>query len=204
MKFNTNIIVLLIVLATTIGVCNIERNAASQYAQNLTAMADTTNHYRHAYKINKDYIHELKRDNKELKKTLKDYKNVDNITTITTVTKLDTIYIPFSDTLDFIFNTSASVSHKFYSINASVSNEGLRINKISFPNETSIVVGDKKIKGFLGITKGTEYSIGVTHSNPYMKTVNLQHYTVTKKKRWYETTPFLIGTGLITGILIAK
>jgi len=204
MKSNINIIVVFIVMLTSIAMCNIERRESIQNAHNLSSMADTTNHYRHAYKVNKEHINELKINNEALRETIKDYKNVNNITTVVTVTSLDTIYIPFSDTINYIFNTTAVVSSEFYNINAAISNEGLQINKISFPNETSIVVGDKKIRGFLGITKGTEYAIGVTHTNPHMKTVNLQHYTITKKKRWYETTPFLIGAGLISGILIAK
>jgi len=204
MKINTNYIVLFIVLIVAVGVCNIERQNGIQYARNLTAMSDTTNHYKHAYKVGNDVINGLKKDNDKLKEQLKEYKNVNNITTITTVTKIDTIFIPYNDTIPCVFTTNVDINNPFYKINATVSNQGLGINVIKFPNESSIIVGDKKVKGFLGITKGTEYSISVEHSNPYMFTTNLQHYTVTKKKRWYETTPFLIGTGLITGILIAK
>ena len=204
MKVNISLVVMFFIMVTSLAMCNIERRGALESSRNLSSMADTTNHYRHAYKVSNDVINGLEEDNESLKKQLKDYKNVNNITTVTTVTKIDTIFMAYNDTIPCVFTTDVDINNTFYQINATVSNEGLGINLIKFPNETSIVVGDKKIRGFLGITKGTEYAIGVTHTNPYMKTVNLQHYTITKKKRWYETTPFLVGAGLITGILIAK
>ncbi|MBC8437120.1 hypothetical protein H8D85_02230 [bacterium] len=204
MKFNTNNIIFFIVLVVAIGVCNIERQNGKQYSDALTAMQDTSNHYKHAYKVGNELIDNLKEDNETLKKQLKDYKNVTNITTIKTVTKIDTIFIPYSDTIPCVFTTTVDVNDTYYKINATVSNEGLGINLIKFPNESSIIVGDKKIKGFLGITKGTEYSISVEHTNPYMFTTGISHYTITTKKKWYQTTPFLIGAGFIGGVLIAK
>lgn len=204
MKFNTNTMLFFIVLIVSVGMCNIERQNGVQYAHNLAAMQDTASHYRHAYKVNSDMIDNLRKDNEALNEKLKEFRDVTNITTIKTVTKIDTIFIPYSDTIPYEFSTDINIVDRWYGISATVSNKGLGINSIRFPNESSVIIGDKKVRGFLGITKGTEYTIDVVHSNPYMNTTGLSHYTIVKKKKWYETTPFLIGTGLITGVLIAK
>ena len=64
------------------------------------------------------------------------------------------------------------------------------------------MVGDKKVKGWTGLTKGTEYSIDVISSNPYVNTTNFQTYKVVKEKKWYESPWFLVGVGFVGAAVI--
>ena len=47
-------------------------------------------------------------------------------------------------------------------------------------------------------------TIDITHSNKLIKDSGLQHFELVKPKKFWQTTVFKIGIGVIGGILIAK
>ena len=160
-----------------------------------------------AFNITTEQIETLTNKNDELKKQIKEFKDVEAVTIIQTNTVIDTVVFSVPNTsIDSACNfvSQLVIDTTFYSFDFTYTQKDFTINKLSIPNKLSIVVGDKKIKGWTGITKGKEYTIDVSSSNPYVNTVNIQNYKIVDEKKWYETKWFLIGAGFVGGVLIAK
>jgi len=206
MKFKVSILNIALGLAVLFiaNAWSSERKYSKQNTRNLSLMQDSVAIHKKAYLITDRTLKELKNENEQLKEDLKDFKSVTSITTITSVTKIDTIYVPFNDSIDCNFSTSIDIDSTFYKISATISNEGMALTRIEVPNRMSIIVGDKKIKGWMGVTTGKEYSIIVNNTNPYIQTQNTHNYTIVKRDKWYESPYFLVGAGFIGGVLIAK
>lgn len=206
MKFKVSIlnVALILALIFMVDAWSSERKYSKQNTRNLSLMQDSVSIHKKAFLITENTLKELENENEQLKKDIKDFKSITSITTITTVTQIDTIYVPFNDSIDCTFSTSIDIDSTFYKISATVSNEGLALSRIEIPNRMSVVVGDKKVKGWLGITTGKEYSIIVNNTNPYIQTQNTHNYTIVKRDKWYESPYFLVGAGFIGGVLIAK
>jgi hypothetical protein len=80
-----------------------------------------------------------------------------------------------------------NLNDKYYAINGRSTNKGLFIDELSIPNTQSIVVGNRK-QGFLR----TEYRIEVQNSNPYIKTTDIDSYTIKERNK-------RLGLGLYIG-----
>lgn len=158
-----------------------------------------------AYSVTIDQIKTLTNKNDELKKQVKQFKEVETITFIETNTIIDTVMfsVPsvYGDS-SCSFKSQLIIDTTFYSFDFTYSHTDFTINKLSIPNKLSIVVGDKKIKSWIGVTKGKEYSIDVKSSNPYVNTVNIQTYKIVEQKKWYETKAFLIGLGFLGAVIV--
>jgi hypothetical protein len=158
-----------------------------------------------AYGITVDQVKTLTNKNDELKKQIKQFKEVETITVVETNTIIDTVMFSVPNTngdTSCSFTSQLVIDTTFYSFDFTYSHTDFTINKLSIPNKLSIVVGDKKIKGWTGITKGKEYSIDVKSSNPYVNTVNIQTYKIVEQKKWYETKGFLIGLGFVGALIV--
>lgn len=125
-----------------------------------------------------------------------------------TSTKIDSIFIPFNDTiLDSIPNyiicdscisvpKSFTLNNKWFNITGSVVKKGINIHNILIPDEEYLVISDKKY-GFLNLKH--KKVVTILHKNPNI-VVNKQQsleYKETKNK-WI--SPVIAGllTGLIT------
>jgi hypothetical protein len=198
------IIVLVILTLFAYGYYEKVQNVKDKYEQTLKIIEGKDK----AIEINESLLKDLTSKNKELKEQVKEFKDVKSITKTVTKVIIDTVFIePDSTHVDTItgnFYGRFATTTIYYSIDGNYSNKGFRLNSLEIPNEQTIVIGDKKIKGFLGITKGTEFTIDIKNSNPYVNTINVQNYTIKKTKKWYEKPTFLIGVGIVGGVLLAK
>ena len=141
--------------------------------------------------------------NAELKQEVKDMKikNPEVIIRSTTDLRIDTVYVPFTDTLpcdDFVKNIT--VDSSWYDIDMTLTKDNLTINEITIPNEQTIVVGEKKN----GIFKRNEYIVAVKNSNPHIETDTLETYTFKKDRKFFERPEVGIGIGLVTGVILTK
>ena len=123
-------------------------------------------------------------------------KDPEYVTIVDTEYLLDTIFIPTETVIpcDSNFLVSFSDSSEFYNIAGSVQNDGVNINKISFPNRTTVTLGRKKVRLFKH-----ESIVAVTQSNPYMNTEAISTYTFPEEKKWYQRTWIKITAGAILG-----
>jgi hypothetical protein len=203
MKKGKNILILL--MLATIGIFAYTNvSLSSKYKRASQDLSESNK----AFEINVEQLDKLQEENEGLKKTLKEYKDVESVTKVITNTIIDTVFyqydnrIAVSDSGTFVGNVS--IDSLFYSFDCTFSESSFTLNRLEIPNESNIVIGDKKIRGLFGIPKGREYAIDIVNTNPYVQTVNIQTYKIVEEKKWYQTKGFAIGIGFFGGFMMAK
>jgi len=102
------------------------------------------------------------------------------------------------DSVPCVFEKIGRVSTSEFSLNYKSNQKGIDITDLSIENNVTIITGTKR-KWFLG--KETQ-TIDITNSNKLVKQSEIQHVEIQKKKRFYETTLFKVGIGVLAGSLI--
>jgi hypothetical protein len=123
------------------------------------------------------------------------------ITKIVEVVRIDTVNIVYHDTITMPFERKGSIVSKDYSLDYKSTHKGISIANLAIKPDTVEIVTGMKRKWFLGRQTQT---IDVTHSNPLVKTVGLQHIEIKEKKKFYETTFFKVGAGILLGATITR
>lgn len=181
-----------------------EKGVSARRANMLALQQDSINIQKKAFVINKDLLKELTKENEELKQATKDFKNVESYTKVNTITKIDTVTVYFDNDIPDFGLLDISIDSSLFSLSAVVSNKAFTLKSLEVPNQAQIIIGDKKIKGWTGITKGTEYQINIINSNPLVSNMDMQTYTIKEEKKWYETRGFAAGVGLVGGLILFK
>lgn len=181
-----------------------EKGVSARRANMLALQQDSINIQKKAFVINKDLLKELTKENEELKQATKDFKNVESYTKVKTITKIDTVTVYFDNDIPDFGLLDISIDSSLFSLSAVVSNKAFTLKSLEVPNQAQIIIGDKKIKGWTGITKGTEYQINIINSNPLVSNMDMQTYTIKEEKKWYETRGFAAGVGLVGGLILFK
>jgi|TARA_R110000744_G_scaffold287065_1_gene398315 hypothetical protein len=144
-----------------------------------------------------------------LLKVKKDLKKVKNQIKYITKIEIDSFFIPFdsqnnTDIDSVKLKKTFSLVDEFYNINGYVNKDGVLINKISFHNDMTITIANKKN----GIFKKSIPIIQIENSNPYIVNESLKNITIKNNLKWYEkrSNMLLIGfaTGIATGIVLTK
>lgn len=130
----------------------------------------------------------------------KKFYKVKTVTKIITKTKLDTIRLMYRDTVPFEFDRTGSLVTDDYSIDYNSTQKGISIDNLTIPDSLTIVSGVKR-KWFLG--KKTEY-IDVFHSNKFVNNEEVGYYELEKETKWYQTTLFKVGVGVLIGGILIK
>lgn len=189
--------------------CSTHKDMYEQSAE-LSSYEDTVKFYQanngeliasnNAIKIDRDVLFD---NNKELKKEVEilRIKKPEVIIKWRGGVRIDSIPVPFEVRLPCdTFTRIIKIDSTHYDINATLTDKALTFDGISFPNEQTIVIGDKRGKWY----NPKEYTVAVKHSNPYVVTTGMQAYTITDKKKFYEKTWFKVAAGFAGGIIICK
>lgn len=111
---------------------------------------------------------------------------------------------------DCDFDTTFNITDPYYEIKGRVTDEALSLQSIMIPNNTTLVIGDRKTKWW----KRKEYVATVTHSNPYIQTQSIGSYVFKEKQsRWsvgpsigygfyYDPWKGNVGHGITGGVSI--
>lgn len=125
---------------------------------------------------------------------LKKYKNFDAVGQITEVTKIvhDTVRLVDSIPCDFEPLPITKIDSN-YQLYATIEPSLFTLDSMFIPNKIKFTVGTKKV----GLFK-KEKTIEVINTNPLVHTTSLSAYTITEKKKWYQTQWFsaLVGAGV--------
>ena len=136
----------------------------------------------------------LERDLKDLRlkkpKVIVRYKNK---------IQVDSIQVPLQIPCEE-FSKNITVDSAHYKITMSLTDKALLFKSITIPNKQSIIVADKKEKWW----KDSKYSVVVKNSNPYMRSVGLEAYTIEPEKKFYETRWFWITVGITSGLYLGN
>ena len=96
---------------------------------------------------------------------------------------------------------SFGLDTKWYSINGKVKKDGLLIDSMRIPNETSITIGYRK-HGFLNLK--SEPLVEVKNTNPYLKVSKMSNVVIKENKNIFKSKVFWIGVGIFGGIYLQK
>jgi hypothetical protein len=88
---------------------------------------------------------------------------------------------------------------KWFNINGIIRKDGVMIDSIKIPNESSVTIGYKK-SGFLNL--GRTPIVEIKNTNPYIDVTNVSNIVTKKNKGIFNTKGFWIGVGLLGGIFI--
>jgi hypothetical protein len=108
-------------------------------------------------------------------------------------------------TYDSIINNSVivpksfGIDTKWYSINGKVKKDGLLIDSMKIPNETSVTIGYKKY-GFLNLK--SQPLVEVKNTNPYLKVQKMSNVVVKENKSILKSKLFWMGIGIFGGIYL--
>ncbi|MGH2666052.1 DUF6549 family protein [Flavobacterium sp.] len=136
----------------------------------------------------------------ELKAMANEFANVKSTVKIMTITKFDTIRQTFEVPVPFDFERIGSIENEWYNLGYKINQNGLEIEPFQTWTDINVVTGFKK-KWFLG---KKYYTTDVTATNPFIAIPEVKSTEVQIPVKWYETTLFKIGVGVIGGYLIAK
>lgn len=149
---------------------------------------------------NKKQAIEIIGSNESIKELTTKFSKVKSITKYIEKLKIDTVKVVYKDTVPFTFEKQGNIANSDYSLNYKSNQKGISITDLVIENDITIVTGLKR-KWFLG--KETQ-TIDITNSNKLIKIGELKQVDVTPKKRFYETTLFKVGIGILAGTLITR
>lgn len=165
--------VIIILFFLLLNTCEKNKQQGKINDSNVTYVNDSIKYYKDsltAYKSVANDLRILQDSTKQLKELIKNFKTVETAGNIITKVEIDTVYIPYSDTL---LNFRSKTKH--YTIAGQALPKKVRIDNIEVPNITSFAMGEVK-KSFLK----KEYRIEVRNSNPYIKTIGIDSYQHTE------------------------
>jgi len=143
---------------------------------------------------------ELIGKDKELKEIVSKFSKVKTIIKYKEPIKIDSVKVPYKDSVPCIFEKTGRVFNKEYSFSYKSNQNGFEIKDLNIPNDVIIVSGIKK-KWFWG--KETIVT-DVTNSNKRIVSINLQHIEIVPNKKFYETTICKIGVGYLLALFTIK
>lgn len=137
---------------------------------------------------------------KKVKELTDKFSNIKSVTKYVTNTKFDTIKLVYQDSVPCNFEKVGSDLKQWYHIAYKSNQKGVEITELSIPDSVIVATGEKR-KWFWG--KRTSVT-DITHANPFVETESIQHIEVVQPTKWYDSTIFKIGVGIIGGILLMK
>jgi hypothetical protein len=149
---------------------------------------------------NKQLKEEVIEKDAVVKEMASKFSKVKTVIKIVTETKIDTILLPYKDSIPYVFNKKGRLENKDYIIAYNSNQKGISIDFLSVPDTTTIVTGIKR-KWFFG--KKTE-TIDITHSNKLINNGKVDHFEVVQNKNFFQTTFFKVGAGIIFGAIIIR
>lgn len=137
---------------------------------------------------------------------LKNNKRIQTKVVFRTETKIDTIYVPFNKNSDRD-NLLGSLDYfnykekdNWYNFSGSASDKGISIYEMTFKNEYSLLLSDKK----MGLFKPSVPVVTLTNKNPYTKTIDMRNVQITYQKPFYKKEWFWFLAGFTTSQVLIK
>lgn len=144
---------------------------------------------------------ELIGNTETIKQLTDEFSKVKSITKYVEKIKIDTVQIVYKDSVPYEFEKSGKIVNEDYSLNYKSNQKGIDITDLSLENNNVTIVTGIKKKWFWG---NETITTDITNSNKLIKIGELQHVEIQPKKKFYETTVFKIGIGVLAGTLITR
>lgn len=207
LKRNWTWIVLIIILISISNNYRIERNTAYLNADKLL---DTVRYYKLkngsvvASKVVLEYNDIqmkalVKSSNKTVQQIAKKFNKIETIVQSITETEIDSITVNYTEPVLVDFNREGIVIDTLYSFNYNSSSKGFKISNFKLTNDTITYVKGIKRSWLLGKKTST---LDINHSNPLIKDIKINVAELKEDKKWYQTTLFKVGIGVIGGVIL--
>ena len=186
-----------------------QNNEIQRQKDNVKALQDSTTYFKNkqgeivatklVLQLTKKELKEVKKSNSNLAIALKNFKRPITIIETNQEVRIDTVLVPYRDTIPFIFNRFEKKVDKYYSLNITSNQRGNTISNLTLtPNKQTIIVGDKRNNIF----KDAELRVDITNSNKYFNQKNIKPIVIVYKKSWFEKPVMTIPIGIVLGLLI--
>ena len=141
-------------------------------------------------------------------------KKVQSQVKVITRTQVDSILIPFIDSVDkhilvvdsinyLPIPKSFSLTDKWYSFDGVINKQGILMDSISFVNDIRITLGYKKQPFIKDLFSKPIPIVDVLNQNPYTEVTGLQNVVIEERKKFYHKKGFWAGVGFVGGIFVA-
>lgn len=206
-------IVIAILIGVIVHLFTSRSDISKRAADNLNALQDSVKYHKNKFneevssklalqlteKELKKSVNNGTEENKKLKEAIKNYKTVIATIQSTQIVRIDTIKVPFKDTIKYVFSKNFEIRDKWYQFDQNITNKGFSISNFKLtPNKQTIVVGWKKQGWF----KNPKATVELTNSSPLFKQVDMKPIIVVYEKKWHEKWFITIPGGLLFGALI--
>ena len=186
-----------------------QNNEIQRQKDNVKALQDSTTYFKNkqgeivatklVLQLTEKELKEVKKSNSNLAIALKNFKRPITIIETKQEVRIDTVLVPYKDTIPFIFNRFEKKVDKYYSLNITSNQRGNTVSDLTLtPNKQTIIVGDKRSSIF----KDTELRVDITNSNKYFNQKNIKPIVIVYKKVWFEKPLVTIPIGIVLGLLI--
>ena len=197
---------LVVALLFAVQKCN---DAHDINVANMDALTDTVTHYKNKLGTTTASIKTMQLDNKQVKDLLTkkdaelaalayEFSKVQSVVKYSTITKIDTIQIPYTDTVPCVFERTGAIKKQWYSFGYKSNQKGVEIDTLSFPNTATVITGTKR-KWFLGKETVTT---DITNSNPYITVTTITAAEVVFPAPWYKKWYVWLAAGIAGGFLL--
>jgi hypothetical protein len=141
-------------------------------------------------------IKSLLSSNDTLKEWISKFKKINAGIIVRETTIVKEVAVPFDKIIPCDFKPFPAIKkEKFFEFYSTISNTGLTIDSLKIPNESRIVVGERKD----GFFKPKKLVVDVNNSNPYIQTSNISGFVYKPEKKWYERNLVIFAFGFAGG-----
>lgn len=139
--------------------------------------------------------------NDTLKEWVSKFKEIKGGVVVRETTIVKEVVVPFETKIPCDFKPfKANKLEKHFSFYSTIANTGLTIDSVKIPNESRIIIGERKDNFF----SKKKLVVDVNNSNPYISTSNISGFVYEPKKKWYEKTWVHLLLGAATGIAVSN
>jgi hypothetical protein len=139
--------------------------------------------------------------NDTLKEWVSKFKEIKGGVIVKETTIVKEVAVPFETKIPCDFKPfKANKLEKHFSFYSTIANTGLTIDSVKIPNESRIIIGERKDNFF----SKKKLVIDINNSNPYVSTSNISGFVYEPKKKWYEKTWVHLLVGMGTGIAVSN
>jgi len=204
--FFTIIVIILVYVFNTISNKN---ETIKRQESNIKALKDSTTYFKNkqgeivatklALQLTEKELKQEKKNNNDLKIAIDKFKKTIAVVQSKQEVKIDTVFIPFKDTVPCVFERFNTIKDKYYKFDLKVNQIGSIVSNFELtPNNQTLVIGEKK-KNFFS---NSELRAEITNSNSLFNQKEIKPIVIIYKKSWYEKPQITIPIGFFLGLLI--
>ena len=201
--------IIVIIIIFSVNNCSNKNATIQTQKDNIEAYKDSTIYLKNkkgevvasklALQLTEKELRKEKENNEDLKIAIQKFKKTIAVIQSRQEVKIDTILVPFKDTIPCVFERFNTITDKYYQFDLKVNQIGSIVSNFELtPNKQTFVIGEKR-ENFLS---NSELRVDITNSNKLFNQTNVKPIVIIYQKSWYEKPQVTIPIGFILGIIV--